>query len=826
MLNTVEAFFRKLRQWFSRSEWLIRLLRLTKAQGAASEPGLVLIQIDGLSRTQLERAMAKGHLPFLTQLLRKQKYRLHSLYSGLPSSTPAMTAELLYGIKCAVPAFSFYDRSRKTVFRMFDFHNAKEIERRLQARGPALLAGGSAYAGIYTGGAAETHFCASVMGLDDLFRARYPLRLFIILLLSVYSLLRVGILLAIEFLLALFDCVRGLIAGQDLWKELKFVPSRVGVSILMRELATIGAKIDVTRGLPTVYLDLVGYDEQAHRRGPNSRFAHWTLKGIDLAIARIWKTAMRSAQRDYDVWIFSDHGSEEMVPYVYQNGRALPEAIAEAFDGTVKAFVVEHDGAAVRSRRTGLYVAGRSNIRPQLLLRRPRQEPPVQQQQPVVAAMGPLGHLYIEQRFEGPERNRLAQALVERARIPMVTVVSGEGHVRVWTAEGAFLLPEDAARVFGPSHPFLADVTEDFIALCRHPDAGDFVLWGWSRSGYCCTFPLEHGSHGGPGPEETHGFALLPDDAPVHARRQGYARPLDLREAALRCLAPGTSLPVPAFPVAAVKDVLRVMTYNIHICVGLDGKLSPRRIARVIARYRPDVVALQEVDVGRARTGRLDQAGILAGYLGMDRFFNPAIQVGEESYGDCILSRLPMRLVKEGILPMSARGFVREPREALWVAVELDGTTIHVVNTHLGLDAKERLLHLRMLLGEDWLGGQQGRGPVIFCGDLNATPQSAAWKLCTKTFRDVQLELPDQPPRPTWLSHHPIARIDHIFVSSQVHVMQVEVDDDYLARVASDHRPLFAALKVQREPSMLVSPATRDEHGREAVVMRSASPSD
>ena len=196
------------RRWFSRSEWLIRLLRLTKTQGTAGEPGLVLIQIDGLARHQLERAMRAGHLPFLARLLQEQSYDLHSLYSGLPSSTPAMTAELLYGVKCAVPSFSFYSRPTKTVFRMFDSRSARQIDQRLRAQAPPLLAGGSAYACIYTGGAEETHFCACTMGLDDLLRRRYPLRLIILLLFSVYSLVRVGVLLAIEFLLAVFDCAR------------------------------------------------------------------------------------------------------------------------------------------------------------------------------------------------------------------------------------------------------------------------------------------------------------------------------------------------------------------------------------------------------------------------------------------------------------------------------------------------------------------------------------------------------------------------------------------------------------------------------------------
>ena len=118
--------------------------------------------------------MAHGNLPFLSGLLSRHKYRLHSLYSGLPSSTPAMTAELLYGVKCAVPAFSFYDRSDKKIVRMFEPHFAKALDQRLLAEGQPLLAGGSAYAGIYTGGAEETHFCASTMGLDDFFRPSIP----------------------------------------------------------------------------------------------------------------------------------------------------------------------------------------------------------------------------------------------------------------------------------------------------------------------------------------------------------------------------------------------------------------------------------------------------------------------------------------------------------------------------------------------------------------------------------------------------------------------------------------------------------------------------
>jgi endonuclease/exonuclease/phosphatase family metal-dependent hydrolase len=794
MLNFVETFVRASRRWLSRSEWLIRLLRLTKVRGQACEPGLVLIQIDGLSRRQLERAMRKGNMPFLTELRRRHRYQVHSLYSGLPSSTPAMTAELMYGVKCAVPAFSFYERSSGTVYRMFEPRAARELDQRLQTQGQPLLAGGSAYAAIYTGGAEETHFCASTLGLDSLFKRSYPLRMFLIVLLSIYSWVRVGVLIGIEFLLALLDAMRGLIAGQDLGKEIKFIPSRVGVSILMRELATIGAKIDVTRGLPIIYLDLVGYDEQSHRRGPSSRFAHWSLKGIDDAIARVWRTAQRSAVRDYDVWVFSDHGSERMLSYPHEHGRTLEEAISEVFGATAQTLVAEHDNRGIQSKRMRSYMRGAGQEIPMREVR----PSPAGRNEPVVTAMGPVGHVYIDRPLDGSERERLAGLLVERAQVPMVSLTEGLDRVRVWTQEGQFVLPQDAERVFAAHHPFLEELTQDFIRLCQHPNAGDFVLWGWSRNGPPYTFPIENGSHAGPGLEETHAFALLPDDAPLDPGGKRYLRPLDLRNAAMRHLGRRLS-PLPSPPeIASGRGVLRVMTYNVHSCVGIDGKLSPHRIARVIARYRPDIVALQEVDVGRPRTRQADQAQLISDCLRMNYHFYPTIQVAEERYGDCILSRLPMRLVKMGVLPTLPAKDFREPRGALWVAIELDGRAIQFVNTHLGLNSRERMLQIRALLGENWLGGGNGSDPAILCGDFNASPLSSVWRLCSRKLRDVQMDVLHRSPRRTWFGHYPIARIDHIFVNSLVEVVRVDVGDDYLARLASDHRPLFAELRVKQ----------------------------
>ena len=196
----------------------------------------------------------------------------------------------------------------------------------------------------------------------------------------------------------------------------------------------------------------------------------------------------------------------------------------------------------------------------------------------------------------------------------MVLVAAEQGKVHVYTRRGRFLLPDEALEVFGSAHPFLHEMAEDLVRLCHHPNAGDIIICGYNREGPSYSFPLENGSHAGPGPEETHAFALLPGDAlPGSLANKPYLRPLDLRTAVFHHLGQTKRHLTPTARMPQQTRSLRVMTYNVHSCVGIDGRLSPRRVARVIARYQPDVVALQEVDVGRCarivRTRRRSSPG-------------------------------------------------------------------------------------------------------------------------------------------------------------------------------------------------------------------------
>jgi hypothetical protein len=146
---------------------------------------------------------------------------------------------------------------------------------------------------MYSGGAAEPHWCASGLGAADLLKNANPLGILAVLIWNFYSVVRLGALLILEMLVAIYDSIRGAISRGEVRQELLFVFSRVFVVVGLRELNAVQASMDVARGLPMVHVNFVGYDEQSHRRGPSSKFAHFSLLGIDNCIERIWKAAHR-----------------------------------------------------------------------------------------------------------------------------------------------------------------------------------------------------------------------------------------------------------------------------------------------------------------------------------------------------------------------------------------------------------------------------------------------------------------------------------------------------------------------------------------------------
>jgi len=239
-----------------------------------------------------------------------------------------------------------------------------------------------------------------------------------------------------------------------------------------------------------------------------------------------------------------------------------------------------------------------------------------------------------------------------------------------------------------------------------------------------------------------------------------------------------------------------LMTYNVHSCVGTDRKTSPERIAGVIAHYSPDIVALQELDVELFRSGMIDQAKEIADRLNMHFHFHPSFRLEKGYFGNAILSRYPMRLVKADGLPAFRHRQLLEKRGAIWTEAQVDGVKINLINTHLGLNRKERQEQIDMLLGPEWMSNPACRIPVLLCGDLNASPLSGVYRKIKTKLHDVQKRINGSRPQSTWPSRFPLMRIDHIFVSSDIVVTETSVPRTTLTQSASDHLPLVAHIKI------------------------------
>lgn len=228
--------------------------------------------------------------------------------------------------------------------------------------------------------------------------------------------------------------------------------------------------------------------------------------------------------------------------------------------------------------------------------------------------------------------------------------------------------------------------------------------------------------------------------------------------------------------VSAEAPALRVLCWNLHHGVGEDGKLDLPRIANVIAAAKPDLVALQEVDVLCTRSGKVDQAAELAKLTGMHGVFGKAMDFQGGGYGQAILSRFPIGETKVHALP--GKG---EPRIAFEAQVSIGEKETRFISVHLDLDAAQRLEQAKTL-AQVLTAGEK---PMILCGDFNDGPDSPALKEVSHALKPV----PKRAPVLTCPAGKPVEEIDHMLVVRWVPTTEMVVLPE---AVASDHRPILA----------------------------------
>jgi endonuclease/exonuclease/phosphatase family metal-dependent hydrolase len=237
---------------------------------------------------------------------------------------------------------------------------------------------------------------------------------------------------------------------------------------------------------------------------------------------------------------------------------------------------------------------------------------------------------------------------------------------------------------------------------------------------------------------------------------------------------------------------LTLMTYNIHSGVGVDRQYDLGRIRRVLDDERPHIAALQELECRSGRTSHDDQSASLATDLALTSSFCATRPAGQGSFGIAVLS--PFHVLHHQQYDLSYQAL--EPRFCLRVDLEVEpGAVLHVFNCHLGLSARERIFQRKRMVSDLILLSEELHHPVVVMGDFNDLPISVVHRNLRQHFTDA-FTAAGKRWGPTFRAGPIPIRLDHIYVSEGIRVLDCRVRNDELTRVASDHRPVIASVEV------------------------------
>jgi endonuclease/exonuclease/phosphatase family metal-dependent hydrolase len=233
---------------------------------------------------------------------------------------------------------------------------------------------------------------------------------------------------------------------------------------------------------------------------------------------------------------------------------------------------------------------------------------------------------------------------------------------------------------------------------------------------------------------------------------------------------------------------LRIATYNIHRCRGLDRRTIPSRIAEVVREIDADVIALQEViGAGPAGAGQAEEIGAA---IGMGWVMTTVRHLRNHLFGNVVLSRFP--IIHHSHYDLSWR--TCEPRACQRADLDLgQGRTLHIYNVHLGTAVLERRYQAPRLAS--FVHDHRVAGPKIILGDFNEWMRGLATKTLSSLFDSVDIKAHLQRRR-TYPGIFPLLHLDHIYYEGNVEIRGVELPRTRKALMASDHLPLVANVRL------------------------------
>ncbi|MCS7179426.1 MAG: hypothetical protein RML46_09320 [Anaerolineae bacterium] len=514
--------------------------------------GFIIIQIDGLSYDHLMEALEQGYLPYLRRLVREEGWHLTPWYCGLPSTTPAVQAAILFGNRDGIPGFRWYDKQQRVAFVAKRPAQVQALQERLKAGRVGILLGGSSYVTMFDGDADLALFTLSSIHPRLFLESVRGIGLLLIFLFSPLRVLRVLWLTVIGYLRALLWRLAAALHRRPARAYGLISPLlAAAVNALFTEVQTFGAIVDIYRGVPSIYANYNAYDEVAHAFGPTDLAAFGVLRDIDRRIRQIDRARRRAARavrpvgREYDLFVLSDHGNAPAIPFSWQVGQTLGEFVAAQLGNVSLDEVFSQPGYAEAKARYLLEeMEGLEERLPPAVgrmvraLRRSlgRHVPPdweaeayrpERREDVVVRVSGPLAHIYfnlvsrpldlIEVAVLYPH---LLDRLMEMDLLGWIVGRAGERVVVLGPGGGRAVIGREQVEVTPPDPltPYgdREGVAREVYRLAVGPYSGDLILMGrLLPDGRVVTFEEQLATHGGLGGGQEWPFLLSNAGAPV-----------------------------------------------------------------------------------------------------------------------------------------------------------------------------------------------------------------------------------------------------------------------------------------------------------------------
>ncbi|MEA3342281.1 MAG: hypothetical protein U9R15_20130 [Chloroflexota bacterium] len=514
--------------------------------------GFIIVQIDGLSYDHLIQALTAGYMPYLSRLLAERRLSVAPWRCGLPSTTPAVQAGIMFGNRFDIPGFRWYEKERGQAMMAKRPDQIQVVRARISQGHPGILRGGSCYVSIFDGDADLALFTLSTLHRQRFFESVRGMGLFLLFLFSPFRILRLLGLTLSSYLTGLGRRLVALVRPGVLNPFDLFSPLLHAVSdTLLTEAQTFGVMLDIYRCAPAIYANYNSYDEAAHKLGADSAAAFRVLRGVDRRVRQINRMRTRYRRREYDLYILSDHGNTPAVPFSWRSGVTLGDYIvAQLGDGFLlderaEAYAHSTDktrylldelqclerGFSPRLRRAldviRRYVGRRVFPDPELDYNLERQG------DVVVAASGPLAHVYfnvalrpldvVEVAILYPQ---LLDSLLADPGIGAIVGRVGERTVVLGHQGGALVIDggesgesgRESVEVPHPLRPFgdTAYAAAQLHYLAHFPHSGDLIVLGaLEADGRVVAFEKQAAVHGGLGGPQMRPFIIWPPERPL-----------------------------------------------------------------------------------------------------------------------------------------------------------------------------------------------------------------------------------------------------------------------------------------------------------------------